>query len=83
MKLLPESVKITELNFNKESYGFTPYGQGDFDKGNFLLSIDGSLTINFQSSGDFSQFIKKDGTLKRKKLNQAIGIAILNHKIEL
>lgn len=76
MKLLVESVHTDKLNLDEERLGF----EGIFVS---RIGLSGSITFNFQSSGGFCQFLKSNGKLKRKKLEQAIAIAILNQSIEL
>ena len=76
MKLLTESIEVTELNLNEERFGLCEHVTP-------MRSLNGSITLNFVSSGNFSQFLNKHGKLKRKKLMFAIFMSLSKMEIEL
>lgn len=76
MKLLTESIEVTELNLIEERFGFGQHVTP-------MRSLNGSITLKFVSSGNFSLFINKHGKLKRKKLMCAIFMSLSKMEIEL
>lgn len=76
MKLLTESIEVTELSLSEDRFGYMNAVS--------MRSINGSITLKFVSSGNFSQFfLKKNGRLKREKLLGCILMSLSKIEIEL